>query len=72
MLDPLVKVTDSRTVTGFDSRTLLPKQVTQWTFTIGEHGPFIRTTPDADFTPEYVEAETQKVVNTLRATGAIK
>lgn len=71
MLDPLVKVTSSRTVTGFNPTTLLPQRVTQWEFMVGTHGPFVRTTPDDHFTPEYIEQETEKVVKTLRASGAI-
>jgi hypothetical protein len=70
-MDPLVKVIEAQSVTGFDPKTLLPVRVTQWKFLVGPHGPFVRTTPDHDFTPEYVAAETQKVVDTLRATGAI-
>jgi len=73
MLDPLVKIASSQSVTGIDPRTLLPVRVTQWTFTVGEsHGPYTRTTPDADFTAQYIEDETNKVVKTLRDTGAIK
>lgn len=71
MVDQAVRVTSSRSVTGFDPVTLLPVRVTQWTFTVGTHGPFTRVTPDQDFTAEYIERETQKVVDTLRATGAI-
>ncbi len=73
MLDPLVKITSSQSVTGIDPRTLLPVRVTQWTFTVGEnHGPYTRTTPDANFTAQYIEDETNAVVKTLRDTGAIK
>ena len=73
MLDPLVTITDTRSVTGIDPRTLLPMRVTQWTFTIGpNHGPYVRTTPDAEFTAQYVEDETNKVLKTLRDLGVIK
>lgn len=71
MLDPLVKITNTKNVVGFDPRTLLPLRVIQIDFTVGDHGPFTITTPMDHFTPEYLEQETGKIVATLRAAGAV-
>lgn len=71
MLDPLVKVTDSKTVVGFDPKSLLPVRVVQWSFTVGSHGPFTETTPTDQFTEQYIEQVTGRIVQTLRATGAV-
>jgi hypothetical protein len=38
---------------------------------VGDHGPFTLVTPSKEFTAAYVEAETQKRVDTLRAIGAV-
>lgn len=70
-MDPLVKITNVRDVTGFNPVTFLPTRQKQVTFTVGQHGPFNLVTPEAAFTAEYVEVETQKVVDVLRKTGAI-
>lgn len=71
MLDPLVKVTGSQTVVGFDPKTLLPQRVIQWTFMVGTHGPFTETTPADNFTEQYIEQVTGRIVQTLRAAGAL-
>ncbi len=71
MLDPSVKVVSSRSTTVLDATTLLPRQETVWTFMVGTHGPFSRSTPNDNFTAAYIEVETQKVVDTLRAAGAL-
>lgn len=71
MLDPSVKIVNSKTVVGFDPKTALPLRVIQVDFTVGTHGPFTITTPSDQFTPEYLEQETGKVVSTLRTAGAI-
>lgn len=71
MLDPSVKIINTKTIVGFDPKTTLPSRVVQVDFNVGNHGPFTITTPMEHFTPEYLEAETGKVVNTLRAAGAL-
>ena len=71
-MDALVKITESRSVTGFDPKTLLPSKHIQTTFTVGDHGPFVITTPPDHFTPEYVDQVTGKTADTLRASGALK
>lgn len=70
-MDPLVKITKVQNVVGFDPTTLLPSRQVQVTYTVGTHGPFTLVTPMHDFTQDYVERETQKVVDVLRATGAL-
>lgn len=72
MLDPAVKVTNVRNVTGFDPQTLLPSRQVQITYTVGDHGPFIHTTPADHFDQAYLEAVTQKTADTLRNSGVIK
>ncbi len=71
MVDPAVKVTNVRNVTGFDPVTLLPSRQVQITYSVGDHGPFTHVTTEEKFTPEYVEQVTGKMVQTLRATGAL-
>ena len=72
MIDPLVKITDTRSVTGLDPRTLFPVKAKQITYTVGpNHGPYTLVTPDEQFTAQYIEDETNKVVKTLRDVGAI-
>lgn len=70
-MDASVKITSTKTVTGFDPVTLLPSRQVQVTFTVGEHGPFVIVTPADHFTTEYLDRETQKYVDTLRSAGAL-
>lgn len=72
MLDPLVKVTNVRSVTGFDPTTLLPSRQVQVTYTVGEHGPFVLVTPQDHFNEQYLEQETGKTLAVLRNTGVVK
>ncbi len=71
-MDPLVKTIKIEDVTGIDPATLAPRPFTKVTYMVGDHGPFFFTTPSKDFTPEYVQAETQKRVDALRAIGAVR
>lgn len=71
MLDPSVKIVNTKSLVGFDSKTALPLRVIQVDFTVGSHGPFTITTPSDHFTEAYLEQETGKIVSTLRAAGAI-
>lgn len=70
-MDPLVKITNVRDVTGFDAVTLLPTRSKQVTYMVGTHGPFQLVTPVEHFSQAYIEQETQKVVDVLRGTGAL-
>jgi len=70
-MDPHVKIINSQDVGGIDAHTLAPDPHTQLTYMVGNHGPFTLVTRSKDFTPEYVNTETQKRVDTLRAIGAI-
>jgi hypothetical protein len=70
-MDPLVKITQVQDVAGIDPQTLAPKPHTQVTYMVGDHGPFTLVTPSKDFNEQYVNDETQKRVNALRAIGAI-
>ena len=71
MLDSSVKITNTKSVVGFDPQTSLPSKKLQIDFMVGTHGPFTITTTQDQFTPEYLETETGKVVSTLRSVGAI-
>jgi len=71
MLDALVKVQNIRNVTGFDPNTMLPTRQVQVTYMVGTRGPFVLVTPDDQFNEAYLEAETGKVVTTLKNTGII-
>lgn len=71
MLNSNVKIVNSKSVVGFDPRTALPLRVIQVDFTVGTHGPFTVTTPMENFNEAYLEQETGKVVETLRAAGVI-
>jgi hypothetical protein len=70
-MDASVKIIKVQDVTGINSATLAPDPHTQVTFTVGEHGPFTLVTPSKNFNAEYVNTETQKRVDALRAIGAI-
>lgn len=72
MKDPAVQIQRIASVTGFDSRTLLPSDNVVVTYMVGDHGPFTLTTPAKEFSEEYVEAETTKRANQLRALGVVK
>lgn len=71
MLDAAVKITRINNTIGFDPITLLPGRFVQVTYMVGDHGPFILTTPTAEFSDTYVEAETTKQANTLRSLGVV-
>jgi len=71
MLDPAVKITDVHTVVGFDPKTTLPTRNVQVTYTVGIHGPFLLVTPETFFSQDYIEKETKKTADTLRAVGAV-
>jgi len=71
MLDPLVKIINVRSVTGFDPLTLLPSKQVQTTYMVGAHGPFLLVTPEGEYSKEYVEQHVGMMVATLRATGAL-
>jgi hypothetical protein len=70
-MDASVKILRVASVVGFDPLTTLPSKNIQVTYTIGDHGPFNLVTPEKEFTPEYVDAETAKRANQLRAIGVI-
>lgn len=71
-MDPAVKIENVGSVLGFDPRTTLPSRSIQVTYTIGDHGPFTLVTPEKEFSDAYVDAETTKRANQLRALGLIK
>jgi len=70
-MDKAVHILKIANVTGFDPLTTLPSKNIQVTYTVGDHGPFNLITPEKEFTPEYVDAETTKRANELRALGVI-
>lgn len=71
MVDPAVKVTNVRNVTGFDPVTLLPSRQVQITYTVGDHGPFTHVTTEDKLTSDYIEQVTGKTVQALRTAGAL-
>lgn len=71
-MDSAVKILRVSGATAFDPVTLLPSKSIIVTYTVGDHGPFTLTTPQAEFSPEYVDAETTKQANILRALGVVK
>lgn len=71
MLDANVKIQRVNSVVGFDPVTTLPSKNIQVTYMIGDHGPFVLITPEKEFSDAYVEAETTKRANQLRALGAL-
>jgi hypothetical protein len=70
-MDPLVKITKVSDVAGIDPHTMAPNHQTVVTYMVGDYGPFSLVTPSKDFSADYVNAETQKRVDHLRAIGAI-
>lgn len=70
-MDPLVRITKVSDVQALDPATLAPNPQRQITFMVGDHGPFQIITPAKQWTQEYVNTEVQKVVDNLRAIGAI-
>lgn len=70
-MDPAVKIQRVNSVVGFDPVTILPSRNIQVTYTIGDHGPFVLVTPEKEFSNEYVDAETTKRANQLRALGIV-
>ncbi len=70
-MDPLVKVIKVEDVGGIDARTLAPDPHTKVTYLVGQQGPFELVTRSKDFTAEYVNTETQKRADHLRAIGAV-
>lgn len=71
-MDPAVKIENISSVLGFDPKTTLPSRNIQVTYTIGDQGPFTLVTPEKEFSDTYVDAETTKRANQLRALGLIK
>lgn len=71
-MDPAVKIESVSSVLGFDPRTTLPSRNIQVTYHIGDHGPFTLVTPEKEFSDAYVDAETTKRANQLRALGLIR
>lgn len=70
-MDKAVKIERVYSATGFDPRTTLPTKNIVTVYTVGDHGPFNLITPESEFTHEYVDAETTKRANQLRALGVI-
>lgn len=70
-MDPAVRIQRVNSVTGFDPVTTLPSKNIQVTYTVGDHGPFVLVTPEKEFSDTYVEAETTKRANQLRALGLV-
>ncbi len=70
-MDPLVKVIKVEDVGGIDARTLAPDPHTKVTYMVGTQGPFELVTRSKEFTAEYVNTETQKRADHLRAIGAV-
>lgn len=70
-MDPAVKIENVSSVLGFDPKTTLPSRNVQVTYTIGDHGPFTLVTPEKEFSDAYVDAETTKRANQLRALGIV-
>jgi len=70
-MDPQVKVIKVEDVGGIDPRTLAPNPHTKVTYTVGDQGPFELVTPSKDFSADYVNTETQKRADHLRAIGAV-
>jgi hypothetical protein len=71
MLDPAVKITRVAGATGFDPVTLLPIKAEVVTYMVGDHGPFTLSTPAGMFSAQYVEDETRKKADQLRALGLV-
>lgn len=70
-MDKAVRIENISSVLGFDQRTTLPSRNVQVTYYVGDHGPFTLVTPDKEFSDAYVDAETTKRANQLRALGVI-
>lgn len=70
-MDPAVRIDHIASVIGFDPRTTLPSNNIQVTYFIGDHGPFVLVTPEKEFSDAYVDAETTKRANQLRALGVV-
>ena len=70
-MDQSVRITKVQDVAGINPATLAPDPQTQVTYFVGEHGPFTLVTPSKSFNDQYVNTETQKRVDALRAIGAI-
>lgn len=71
MRDPAVRIDNVSSVLGFDKLTTLPSRNIQVTYYVGDHGPFTLVTPEKEFSDAYVEAETTKRANQLRALGIV-
>ncbi len=69
-MDAAIRIIKVQDVAGIDATTLAPNPHTQVTYMVGDHGPFTLVTPSKQFTPEYVNTETQKRADALRAIGA--
>ncbi len=71
MVDKDVKITNVRSVVGFDPVTLFPSKQVQITYMVGTHGPFTHVTAEKDLTAEYIEQVTGKTAEALRQSGAL-
>lgn len=70
-MDSLVKVLSVKDQPGFNTNTLQPMNTKVVTYMVGDNGPFTLYYPAGTYTPETVQADIQKEVDTLRALGAI-
>jgi hypothetical protein len=71
-MDPLVKIIKVQDVGGINPTTLAPDPHTKVTYMVADHGPFELVTPSKSFSSDYVNTETEKRVQALRAIGAIQ
>ena len=71
-MDALVRIVKVEDVGGIDPNTLAPRPHTKVTYMVGDNGPFTLVTDSKNFSAEYVEAETTKRAEHLRAIGAVK
>lgn len=70
-MDKAVRIENVGSALGFDPRTTLPSRNIVVTYFVGDHGPFTLVTPEKEFTDAYVDAETTKRANQLRALGIV-
>lgn len=70
-MDKAVRIVRVYSATGFDPVTTLPAKSIVTVYMVGDHGPFNLVTPEHEFSNEYVDAETTKRANQLRALGTI-
>lgn len=70
-MDTLVKIISVKDAPGFDIGTLRSNNQKLVTYMVGNHGPFTLSYAVADYTPEQVNQDIQREVDTLRGIGAI-